>query len=846
VSDNRPGLRHLSYRLGTYETFRQRILARIPSATVTDRDGTILPAPGLRALLTRRDDDYAITVVDLWAAVADILSFYQERYANESFVRTAQQADSLVGLASLVDPQAGTAAATAGMAALAQLLLTVAPGAVVAIPAGLRVQSVGGAGRQPQVFETLAPSSADWRLNRLRISPGTVPADPFAAGSVTAALDPEAGPALSAQLRAGASVVLFDSAGTVEEKSVDAVTVAEDRVTVRWKTPIGQAGHSQVYEFRRTFKLFGWNAPPTAAATGSGAQPAGTVDYAYPLPISSEAEGDSGKQHRFCLDGRYRGLLPGQWILVADFAGTKSPYQVDQVDETHDSFGPLTGTVTRVWGTPVGATPSGAIQDRRQVVVYELVGTEIAFAGSEPAAAWTDTVYLSGRRVSGRANAIEVGRTIAGGEFQPGVVITTDDLPAGRQLVLSDGRGAAELVRVGGEPVIITSGGGSGSLLAIALDAVPRLDPATAVASGNLVVASHGQTVRDEVLGSSAGSVPFQTFTLKRLPLTFVPSAQGGGTRGTLHVFVDGVEWREVPALAGEGPEATVFATVAGTGGTVTVKFGDGVNGKIPPAGRSNVTASYRVGSGVAGNVPASTLTSLLDRPPGLLTVTNPFPAVGGVDGGSADVVRTGIGAAVRTMGRAVTARDLEDVVTAAGEVGRARADLLAGGAGRTLVVTAAGQSGARLGPVDLDRIAVLVRSAYDPTLAVQVAPHERAPIVVSARVTVSEDRLVSEVLDAARRAVLAAFSFDALALGEPLHPSRVHVALGAVPGITGVELVAFARKGGEGAPGSQPQIVLEPGRLSAGRLVGAELATIEDPTHDLTLVALGGRSGER
>jgi predicted phage baseplate assembly protein len=306
------------------------------------------------------------------------------------------------------------------------------------------------------------------------------------------------------------------------------------------------------------------------------------------------------------------------------------------------------------------------------------------------------------------------------------------------------------------------------------------------------------------------------------------------------------VEWKEVPALAGVGPEATVFTTVAGAGGTVTVQFGDGVNGKIPPAGRSNLTASYRVGSGVAGNVPAGTLTSLLDRPPGLLAVTNPFPADGGVDGGSADVVRTGIGTAVRTVGRAVTARDLEDVVTAAGEVGKARADLLAGGPGRALVVTAAGPAGARPGPADLDRIAVLVRSAYDPTLAVQVAPHELAPIVVSARVTVSGDRLVSEVLDAARSAVLAAFSFDALALGESLHPSRVHVALGAVPGITGVDLLAFDRKGGEGTPRSQPQVVMERGRLSGGRLVGAELATIEDPARDLTLVALGGRSGER
>src|SRR5215472_4303675 len=192
MNGSRPGLSTVSYRLGTYETFRRAILDRIAAATVA---GSV-PAPGLRALLTRRDDDYAITVIDLWAAVAEILSFYQERYANESFLRTAQAAESVVGLASLAQPELGATAATAGAAAIAPLLFTVAPGAAVTIPAGLRLQSQGAA---PQVFETFDAVVARPILNRLRLHPAPVKQQAFSGDSVV--LDFMAGPGLSAQLK---------------------------------------------------------------------------------------------------------------------------------------------------------------------------------------------------------------------------------------------------------------------------------------------------------------------------------------------------------------------------------------------------------------------------------------------------------------------------------------------------------------------------------------------------------------------------------------------------------------------------------------------------------------------
>ena len=55
---------------------------------------------------TREDDDFSIALLDAWATVADVLMFYQERVANESYMRTATERFSLIELARLIGYQA--------------------------------------------------------------------------------------------------------------------------------------------------------------------------------------------------------------------------------------------------------------------------------------------------------------------------------------------------------------------------------------------------------------------------------------------------------------------------------------------------------------------------------------------------------------------------------------------------------------------------------------------------------------------------------------------------------------------------------------------------------------------
>ena len=62
------------------------------------------------------------------------------------------------------------------------------------------------------------------------------------------------------------------------------------------------------------------------------------------------------------------------------------------------------------------------------------------------------------------------------------------------------------------------------------------------------------------------------------------------------------VDLRPVACLVGDGRRAYVVVLGERTG-DATVRFGDGVVGERPPAGSENVAATYRCGSGGAGNL---------------------------------------------------------------------------------------------------------------------------------------------------------------------------------------------------------------------------------------------------
>ena len=168
---NRPGLSALQYRAGTHGSFLQTMKARLSEVELVAEDfeenGLAVPLTmdllrPLLALTTRQSSDPAMAMLDAWAVVADVLTFYQERIANEGFLRTATERRSVLELARLIGYRLRP-----GVASSVYLAYTLEKESQpVIIPAGTRAQSLPGPGELPQSFETSADLEArtEWNV----------------------------------------------------------------------------------------------------------------------------------------------------------------------------------------------------------------------------------------------------------------------------------------------------------------------------------------------------------------------------------------------------------------------------------------------------------------------------------------------------------------------------------------------------------------------------------------------------------------------------------------------------------------------------------------------------------
>lgn len=160
---NRPGLPALSYRVGTHGSFLASMKARLGTVTVPGDGAPLRPLAGLT---TRDGSDPAIALLDAWATIGDVLGFYQERIANEGYLRTATERRSVLELANLIGY-----AARPGVAATVHLAYTLDDNQAdpVAIPVGARAQSIPGPDERPQSFETVEPLTARREWNNLQV-----------------------------------------------------------------------------------------------------------------------------------------------------------------------------------------------------------------------------------------------------------------------------------------------------------------------------------------------------------------------------------------------------------------------------------------------------------------------------------------------------------------------------------------------------------------------------------------------------------------------------------------------------------------------------------------------------
>lgn len=151
-ADNRPALSHFNYRIGTYDSILEFLFHGLNNA------------PELKNWTHRKPDDPAVALMEGAAILGDILTFYQETYANEAYLRTAQWRESIADLVRLLgyrlSPPVG------GKATFAFEFTKDEP---VTIPAGFPLKATLEELPKPADFETIEEVAAYPWLNSFNL-----------------------------------------------------------------------------------------------------------------------------------------------------------------------------------------------------------------------------------------------------------------------------------------------------------------------------------------------------------------------------------------------------------------------------------------------------------------------------------------------------------------------------------------------------------------------------------------------------------------------------------------------------------------------------------------------------
>lgn len=787
--ENRPALSQIAYRVGTYASFRRAMLEAV-ARPEHER------AP-LAEWKTREADDYGITFLDMWAYLADILTFYQERIANEAYLRTARHDSSVDGLAGLIGyrPAPGKAAAT-------HLAFTTEPDAEVELAAGTQVQSVPGQDEQPQKFETVEDVTAYAELNLLR--PRLREPQELALGG-RAAMDVKSAvfAGVDLALAPGDWIVIvgqerIEDPGSERWDVRRLATVAEDRAAgvtaVTWEdglgswyppvNPVFPPAEPEVYVFRNQAWPFGYNAPDWRLLDSS-------IQSKFPEFLDGNDDPtDDGWNAKYLpeaepehlyLDGLYPRVVPGSWVAVSAPQIGESPhagctgfqrrrryvelYRVVAAEDTAYLNYTLSAKVSRLeLDVPDGATYPEHLQ------CFPLRGTTV-LVQAEP-------LTLAEVPV---ATPVEGSRITLDAAY-PGLEPGRKLLVAG---VTTAGTPSAEVVEV--ELV-----DGADVVLDESLAGVYVAD--TVLIFGNVAAATHGETVATETLGDGDAAATFQTFALRKAPVTHVPKAGApNGAASTLEVRVGGVRWRQVAELHGQTGADRAYVERRDEDEETFVRFGDGETGARVPSGRGNVIAAYRVGHGPEGNLAAGTLRTLLSRPVGLKEVTNPGPAAGGARAEDRRLARANAPGTVRTFGRIVSLRDYADAAREYIGIAKARATWDWDGETKVVDLVVAGDDGATV--TDISALAADLDARRDRNRKLVIRGHRRVPIVIAAAVAVDPDHLPEDVAAAGDAAVRARLAFDEVDLGQTIHLSDVYGVLQGVPGVVAVDVDEFRFK---------------------------------------------------
>lgn len=750
------------------------------------------------------EGDFAGTLMEVSGLIAHVLGVYQDRFSGEAFLGTAQLTRSLTKHARRLSYEPSPGLAAAGF-----VVLWAKPGLDGVLPLGFGIGSGPLGEKKGQDYELLedAPLSAD--LNELLPHENTQPLDLTNVSTLTLE-------GTGYDFAEGEHVLLrwktSDAAGADLRYSahqlkavVEHATSKRTDVTLEPNVTALEHGLTLLAKPAERRHLFGWDAAPDRFPSSwlegndtitASAQPStGQTLHGYVEPswiggrdifLDGELEGSHDGRPVVRLQAVFNGTTPAGMEATAFVVDTQTNTSVAYRWITNQTVEIQTSPVTTVESFPTATlsktvsslrlkTPTGSnvYRDQQRVRASEwLLGfeQEVTVVTTQP----SQTALAQPLVLSGLLPELAPGRWVALSTLE-GVSPVTEIV----RIVTVDLDPSQETTSVTWNNVEPATSAGTFVLGGLRV-------------FGNVGQVSHGKTVR-EVLGGSDGTSPHQRFTLRKTPLTVVPSREGGTP--ALEIWIDQVRWQRTTTFETAGDQDRVYMLERDEQGTVTVLFGDGRKGAIPSAGKKHIEAIYRIGIGVDGDTDAGRANGIKKAHPVLEAAFNPIALRGGVEPADGEAIRAEATGLVKTLDRAVSIKDYADLALTYAGVFRAKAHAmqLPGTTVRGVRLVVANVDGLGIDVVPLRRF---LDARRDDTLPLDILDPEVVELAVEVTIEVDPDR-DPQAVELAVAATLTATDDDAPGmltfarrdLGQPLFASEVLEQLQGVAGVTFVRL---------------------------------------------------------
>lgn len=754
-----------------HSAIRARLLAEVPRAVVEGRRP-------LAGLVTQAQGDPAIALVDAAAGAAHVLARTLGRLYDDGTLTRTQDPGALRLLTGLLGHVPRPA-----ISAVTDLAVTVDdladPAAVVTLPKGSKVASVPRPNEMPVTFETDAGLKAHAPWNRLLPLRAAL-AQPITATTAEVTV---AGPAFPARPGDSVLIRLSDAASGWLLARVLAAraepAVALTRLTLGGQkvlaagTAFAATLSGQVILLGARAQAFGANAA-NLALMSDAFRATQKVNAGDALPtewknLVMDADG-AANGWQVHLDAVYGDAAVDRAVLFDSTLVTGAPHlaRISALRETARTDFGLSAKCTAITldGLDLGATYNAAV--RSTVILLETARAPLTTAledGTLPAT--PDRITLAAEA------ALPPGRR---------VLLTGPSAADG--ITLTEAATVASATVAGGQTVLVFDGNLTG-----------RWRGSGLVVLGNVVGATQGETPSsgEETLGAASPVRANPRYTLSRAPVAHVPAPGPRGYAPALEVRVNGRLYTATDSLWQTAGDARLYRLGIRPDGKAEVQFA----ARLPSG---SVTALYRTGGGLSGNLGAGRLSMLMTPVPGIGKLANPAPASGGSDAETLEDTRAAAPAAIRTLDRAVSLDDYQAFAAGYRGVGKALASDLALGLRRVVCLTVADTMMQVPDAALITALGEAVAAKAPPGISLRIAGFQPLAVVCSVALASDPDLRRAAVEDAVRQALVAAFGPARRGFGAGLHLSQVLTVVQGVPGVLAAMVTGLSARTASGA----------------------------------------------